>query len=251
MPKFFIKTDNIKENEEIHIIGNDVNHLKNVLRKKVDDKITVCNSDTSINYECIIIEIEENKIICKIVNEEESVSESKLNITIFQGLPKADKMELIIQKATELGVKSIVPVNTKRTIVKLKDKDKQNKVSRWQKIAEVAAKQSGRDIIPKIENIIDISNLEFNEYDKILVLYENEERVSIKDETEKIKNSNKENLDIGIIIGPEGGLDDTEIEKLKLKSNVSVVTLGKRILRTETVALVVSGILMYELGDLN
>ena len=251
MPKFFIKTDNIKENEEIHIIGNDVNHLKNVLRKKVDDKIKVCNSDTSINYECIIIEIEENKIICKIVNEEESVSESKLNITIFQGLPKADKMELIIQKATELGVKSIVPVNTKRTIVKLKDKDKQNKVSRWQKIAEVAAKQSGRDIIPKIENIIDISNLEFNEYDKILVLYENEERVSIKDEIEKIKNSNKENLDIGIIIGPEGGLDDTEIEKLKLKSNVSVVTLGKRILRTETVALVVSGILMYELGDLN
>ena len=251
MPKFFIKTDNIKENEEIHIIGNDVNHLKNVLRKKVDDKITVCNSDTSINYECIIIEIEENKIICKIVNEEESVSESKLNITIFQGLPKADKMELIIQKATELGVKSIVPVNTKRISVKLKDKDKQNKVSRWQKIAEVAAKQSGRDIIPKIENIIDISNLEFNEYDKILVLYENEERVSIKDEIEKIKNSNKENLDIGIIIGPEGGLDDTEIEKLKLKSNVSVVTLGKRILRTETVALVVSGILMYELGDLN
>ena len=82
MPKFFIKTDNIKENEEIHIIGNDVNHLKNVLRKKVDDKITVCNSDTSINYECIIIEIEENEIICKIVNEEESVSESKLNITI-------------------------------------------------------------------------------------------------------------------------------------------------------------------------
>ena len=99
MPKFFIKTDNIKENEEIHIIGNDVNHLKNVLRKKVDDKITVCNSDTSINYECIIIEIEENEIICKIVNEEESVSESKLNITIFQGLPKADKMELIIQKS--------------------------------------------------------------------------------------------------------------------------------------------------------
>ena len=251
MPKFFIKTDNIKENEEIHIIGNDVNHLKNVLRKKVDDKITVCNSDTSINYECIIIEIEENEIIFKIVNEEESVTESKLNITIFQGLPKADKMELIIQKATELGVKNIVPVNTKRTIVKLKDKDKQNKVSRWQKIAEVAAKQSGRDMIPKIENIIDISNLEFNEYDKILVLYENEERVSIKDEIEKIKNSNKENLEIGIIIGPEGGLDDTEIEKLKLKSNVSVVTLGKRILRTETVALVVSGILMYELGDLN
>lgn len=251
MPKFFIKTENIKENKEIHIIGNDVNHLKNVLRKKIDDKITICNSDTSTNYECIIIGIEENEIICQILNEETSISESKLNITIFQGLPKADKMELIIQKATELGVKYIVPVNTKRTIVKLKDKDKQNKIVRWQKIAEVAAKQSGRDIIPKIENIIDISNLEFEGYDEILVLYENEEKVSIKHEIEKLKKLNKEDLNIGIIIGPEGGLDSEEIEKLKLKSNVSVVTLGKRILRTETVSLVVSGILMYELGDLN
>ena len=251
MPKFFINTENIKNNEEIWVIGNDVNHLKNVLRKKVNDKIIICNSDTRENYECIIKDIEENKIICKILSKEKSVSESKLNITIFQGLPKADKMELIIQKCTELGVKYIVPVDTKRTIVKLKDKDKQTKVLRWQKIAEVAAKQSGRDIIPKIENIVDMSKLEFKEYDKILVLYENEERVSIKQEIEKLKKLNKENLNIGIVIGPEGGLDEDEIEKIKLKNNVSVVTLGKRILRTETVALVVSGILMYELGDLN
>lgn len=251
MPKFFINTENIKNNEEIWVIGNDVNHLKNVLRKKVNDKIIICNSDTRENYECIIKDIEENKIICKILSKEKSVSESKLNITIFQGLPKADKMELIIQKCTELGVKYIVPVDTKRTIVKLKDRDKQTKVLRWQKIAEVAAKQSGRDIIPKIENIVDMSKLEFKEYDKILVLYENEERVSIKQEIEQLKKLNKENLNIGIVIGPEGGLDEAEIEKIKLKNNVSVVTLGKRILRTETVALVVSGILMYELGDLN
>lgn len=251
MPKFFINTENIKNNEEIWVIGNDVNHLKNVLRKKVNDKIIICNSDTRENYECIIKDIEENKIICKILSKEKSVSESKLNITIFQGLPKADKMELIIQKCTELGVKYIVPVDTKRTIVKLKDRDKQTKVLRWQEIAEVAAKQSGRDIIPKIENIVDMSKLEFKEYDKILVLYENEERVSIKQEIEKLKKLNKENLNIGIVIGPEGGLDEAEIEKIKLKNNVSVVTLGKRILRTETVALVVSGILMYELGDLN
>lgn len=251
MPKFFINTENIKNNEEIWVIGNDVNHLKNVLRKKVNDKIIICNSDTRENYECIIKDIEENKIICKILSKEKSESESKLNITIFQGLPKADKMELIIQKCTELGVKYIVPVDTKRTIVKLKDKDKQTKVLRWQKIAEVAAKQSGRDIIPKIENIVDMSKLEFKEYDKILVLYENEERVSIKQEIEKLKKLDKENLNIGIVIGPEGGLDEAEIEKIKLENNVSVVTLGKRILRTETVALVVSGILMYELGDLN
>ena len=251
MPKFFIKTENLKENEEIWITGRDVNHIKNVLRKKIDDKINICNSDTQKNYECVIKNIEENKIVCKILYEVKSLAESNINITIFQRLPKADKMELIIQKATELGVKTIVPVITKRTVIKLKDKDKQNKVDRWQKIAEVAAKQSGRDIIPTIENIINITNIKFDEFDKIFVLYENEEKISIKDEIEQLKNDNKEELNIGIVIGPEGGFAENEIEQLRLNQNVSVVTLGKRILRTETVALVVSGILMYELGDLN
>ena len=251
MPKFFIKTENLKENEEIWITGSDVNHIKNVLRKKIEDKINICNSDTQKNYECAIKNIEENKIICKIINETKSISESSLNITIFQGLPKSDKMELIIQKSTELGVKTIVPVITKRTVIKLKDKDKQTKVERWLKTAEVAAKQSGRDIIPTIENIINIADIKFDEFNKIFVLYENEEKNSIKDEIEQLKKNNKEELNIGIIIGPEGGFADSEIEQLRLKPNVSVVTLGKRILRTETVALVVSGILMYELGDLN
>lgn len=251
MPKFFIKTENLKENEEIWITGSDVNHIKNVLRKKIDDKINICNSDTQKNYECVIKNIEENKIVCKILDEVKSLAESNLNITIFQGLPKSDKMELIIQKATELGVRTIVPVITKRTVIKLKDKDKQNKVDRWRKIAEVAAKQSGRDIIPTIENIINIADIKFDEFDKIFVLYENEEKISIKDEIEQLKNDNKEELNIGIVIGPEGGFAESEIEQLRLNQNVSVVTLGKRILRTETVALVVSGILMYELGDLN
>ena len=250
MPKFFVKTENLKENEEIWITGDNVNHIKNVLRKKVDDKLNICNSDTSTNYECVIRSIEENKIVCKILNELKSKSEADLNITIFQGLPKADKMELIIQKCTELGVKKIIPVITKRTVVKLKEKDKQNKLNRWQKIAEVA-KQSGRDIIPTIENIINIADIKFDEFDKIFVLYENEEKISIKDEIEQLKNDNKEELNIGIVIGPEGGFAESEIEQLRLNQNVSVVTLGKRILRTETVALVVSGILMYELGDLN
>lgn len=251
MPKFFIKTENLKENEEIWITGSDVNHIKNVLRKKIDDKINICNSDTQKNYECVIKNIEENKIVCKILDEVKSLAESNLNITIFQGLPKSDKMELIIQKVTELGVKTIVPVITKRTVIKLKDKDKQNKVDRWRKIAEVAAKQSGRDIIPTIENIINIADIKFDEFYKIFVLYENEEKISIKDEIEQLKNDNKEELNIGIVIGPEGGFAESEIEQLRLNQNVSVVTLGKRILRTETVALVVSGILMYELGDLN
>ena len=247
MPKFFIKTENLKENKEIWITGSDVNHIKNVLRKKIDDKINICNSDTQKNYECVIKNIEENKIVCKILDEVKSLAESNLNITIFQGLPKSDKMELIIQKATELGVKTIVPVITKRTVIKLKDKDKQNKVDRWRKIAEVAAKQSGRDIIPTIENIINIADIKFDEFDKIFVLYENEEKISIKDEIEQLKNDNKEELNIGIVIGPEGGFAESEIEQLRLNQNVSVVTLGKRILRTETAGVVMAGNIIYEL----
>lgn len=248
MPKFFIKSENLKENEEIWITGNDVNHIKNVLRKKQDDLLNVCNSDTSQNYEVKILKLFDDRIICKIISNKVSNSESELNLTIYQGLPKADKMELIIQKCTELGVKEIVPTIMKRSVVKLKEKDKENKINRWQKIAEVAAKQSGRDFIPKINNIINFNQIDYQKYDRVLVLYENEDKLSIKQVINELKN--EKILNLAIVIGPEGGFDEKEIQDLS-KPNISIVTLGKRILRTETVALVVSGILMYELGDLN
>ena len=248
MPKFFIKSENLKENEEIWITGNDVNHIKNVLRKKTDDLLNVCNSDTSQNYEVKILKLFDDKIICKIISNKISNSESELNLTIYQGLPKADKMELIIQKCTELGVKEIVPTIMKRSVVKLKEKDKENKVNRWQKIAEVAAKQSGRDFIPKINNIINFNQIDYQKYDRVLILYENENKLSIKKVINELKN--EKILNLAIVIGPEGGFDEKEIQDLN-QPNISIVTLGKRILRTETVALVVSGILMYELGDLN
>ena len=248
MPKFFIKSENLKENEEIWITGNDVNHIKNVLRKKTDDLLNVCNSDTSQNYEVKILKLFDDKIICKIISNKISNSESELNLTIYQGLPKADKMELIIQKCTELGVKEIVPIIMKRSVVKLKEKDKENKVNRWQKIAEVAAKQSGRDFIPKINNIINFNQIDYQKYDRVLVLYENENKLSIKQVINELKT--EKILNLAIVIGPEGGFDEKEIQDLS-QPNISIVTLGKRILRTETVALVVSGILMYELGDLN
>ena len=248
MPKFFIKSENLKENEEIWITGKDVNHIKNVLRKKQDDLLNVCNSDTSQNYEVKILKLFDDRIICKIISNKVSNSESELNLTIYQGLPKADKMELIIQKCTELGVKEIVPTIMKRSVVKLKEKDKENKINRWQKISEVAAKQSGRDFIPKINNIINFNQIDYQKYDRVLVLYENEDKLSIKQVINELKN--EKILNLAIVIGPEGGFDEKEIQDLS-KPNISIVTLGKRILRTETVALVVSGILMYELGDLN
>lgn len=215
---------------------------------KVGEHIDVCNVDVTQNYECEIEEINNENIICKIIKERENDSESKVKITIFQGLPKADKMELVIQKSVELGVYNIVPVAMKRCVVKLDSKDVRKKVERWQKISEVAAKQCGRDIIPKVSEVVKIDDIckMMDSYDKIIVAYENEKDNTLKNEIQKIRMLDKEEIKIGVLIGPEGGIDEKEIEVLK-SAGGNIVTLGKRILRTETVALNVLSILLYEL----
>ena len=170
----------------------------------------------------------------------------------MQGLAKADKMELIIQKSTELGVKEITPVNMERCVVKVNGKDEARKIERWQKIAEVAAKQSGRNIIPKVNNIIRLKDIEkiLIDYNCILVAYEKEENNTLKHELLNLKKEIKEknNLNIAILIGPEGGISENEIDYLK-QIGTKIITLGKRILRTETVALAVSSIILYELEN--
>lgn len=247
MPKFFVPTNQI-EKDKIVIQNDDVNHIKNVLRAKVDDKIDICDYNTSKNYVCKIEEIEDKVIRCKIIEEIDSNVESEVKVSIFQGIPKADKMELVIQKSVELGAYDITPIEMKRCVVKLKEKDKTKKIQRWQKISEVAAKQSGRDIIPNINNIININKLceSLEKYDLVLVAYENEKINTLKNELIKIKNNKK--VKIAIIIGPEGGIDKSEIEQLE-KYNAKIVTLGNRILRTETVALSMLSIIMYELDS--
>ena len=247
MPKFFVPTNQI-EKDKIVIQNDDVNHIKNVLRAKVDDKIDICDYNTSKNYVCKIEEIEDKVIRCKIIEEIDSNVESEVKVSIFQGIPKADKMELVIQKSVELGAYDITPIEMKRCVVKLKEKDKTKKIQRWQKISEVAAKQSGRDIIPRINNIININKLceSLEKYDLVLVAYENEKFNTLKNELIKIKNNKK--VKIAIIIGPEGGIDKAEIEQLE-KYNAKIVTLGNRILRTETVALSMLSIIMYELDS--
>ena len=248
MSKFFVKSNQIVNNK-INIIGEDVNHIKNVLRLKIDDDIKICNSDDSKNYICAIENITSNEITCSILKKINSEVEGNVELTIFQGLPKADKMELIIQKGTELGVNRFIPVNLKRCIVKLSGKDETKKIERWQKISEVAAKQCGRDIIPDVTSISNIKNIcnEINSYDLFLVAFEGEEENYIKNELIKLKAS-KQQYKIAVLIGPEGGLDIEEVNTLK-ENGAKIVSLGKRILRTETVALQVSSIIMYELEN--
>ena len=251
MPKFFVKEEQIRENQII-ILGQDVNHIKKVLRAKIGDELQICNSQNGENFLCEIDNLEEEKIICQIKEKIQEQVESNIELTIFQGLPKADKMEYIIQKSVELGVYDITPVEMKRCVVKLNEKDKSKKIERWQKISEVAAKQCGRDIIPQINNIINIKNIcnLIQEYDMVLVAYENEEKNTLKEQLENIKkqNNSKSKVKIGIIIGPEGGLEEKDVETLK-ENGAKVITLGRRILRTETVALNVLSIIMYELEN--
>lgn len=251
MPKFFVKEEQIQENQII-ILGQDVNHIKKVLRAKIGDELQICNSQNGKNFLCEIDNLEEEKIICQIKEKIQEQVESNIEVTIFQGLPKADKMEYIIQKSVELGVYDITPVEMKRCVVKLNEKDKSKKIERWQKISEVAAKQCGRDIIPQINNIINIKNIcnLIQKYDMVLVAYENEEKNTLKEQLENIKkqNNSKSKVKIGIIIGPEGGLEEKDVETLK-ENGAKVITLGRRILRTETVALNVLSIIMYELEN--
>ena len=248
MSKFFVKENQIKNNI-VKIIGQDVNHIRNVLRLNLEDQIKICNEDTSENYNCSIKQIEKDEIICEIKEKISSKVESNVEITIFQGLPKADKMELIIQKSTELGASRFVPVALNRCIVKLSGKDAQKKIERWQKISEVAAKQCGRDLIPKIENIENIEEAknQISDFDLFFVAYEQEKNVYLKQVLQEVDKS-KEKIRIAFLIGPEGGLEEKEIEQMK-NAGAKIISLGNRILRTETVALSVTSIIMYELEN--
>ncbi|MBO4292789.1 MAG: 16S rRNA (uracil(1498)-N(3))-methyltransferase [Clostridia bacterium] len=244
MPKFFVKNNQI-ENDTIQINGTDVNHIKNVLRLKENDQIEICDSESQQSYLCAIQQLQDNLIKCSIISKIEESKESNIKVTIFQGLPKSDKMELIIQKSVELGVYEITPVEMARCVVKLNEKDKSKKIERWNKISEVAAKQSQRDIIPQINNIMKISELAniIGQFDDIILAYEKEDNCTIKQELQRLKEQNANK--IGIVIGPEGGLEEKEVKLLE-ENGAKVVTLGKRILRTETVAFNVLSDIIYE-----
>lgn len=247
MPKFFVPENQI-EKEIITILGEDVNHIKNVLRLQREDEIIICSLSTSLNYLCKIQEIQDTKIICDIEKQVMKQSESNIHVDIFQGIPKFDKMESIIQKCTEIGVKEFTPVCMKRCVVKIEPKEEKKKLERWQKIAEVAAKQSGRDQIPIVHPVVKIKNI-FDllvKYDIVLVAYEQEKANTLKKQLQLLKIV--ENPKIAVVIGPEGGLEEQEIQQLR-QHHAKIVTLGNRILRTETAPIVMAANILYELEE--
>ena len=245
MSHFFITSDQIA-GEMLTITGDDVNHMKNVLRMRSGEAFTAAD-EKGIFYHCEVDVLDKQQVTAKILDKEQGGSELSSKIYLFQGLPKSDKMELIIQKAVELGAYEIIPVATKRAIVKLDAKKEASKLKRWQAIAEGAAKQSGRMLIPQISEVKTfVEALQMAKaLDVNVIPYECARGM---DGTREIFGSIKPGMSVGIFIGPEGGWEVSEVEKAK-ELEVKPVTLGKRILRTETAGLTTLSILMYLLEE--
>ncbi|HPC99830.1 MAG TPA: 16S rRNA (uracil(1498)-N(3))-methyltransferase [Acetivibrio sp.] len=245
MSRFFVNSTNIS-GDSIIISGEDVNHIKRVLRLGSGDNITVSDGK-GVDYRVEIVNLHESAIETRIIETVKNITEPPVEIILYQGLPKSDKMDYIIQKGVELGLKGIVPVITERTVVKLTDKkDEQKKCERWNRISMEAAKQSNRGIIPPVELPIDFKKAvnAAKDFDISLIPYEKERGNGLKDVILNRTDAKK----VSIFIGPEGGFTEKEIETA-VENGVYPVTLGPRILRTETAGIAVLSILMYELGD--
>ena len=247
MQQFFAEPSWIRENK-IYMQGADVNHIKNVLRMKPGEDVRV-NDGRGKTYLCCISSYEEQTAVLDILKELDSDTELPSRIILFQGLPKGDKMEWIVQKAVELGAYSIVPFAAKRSVVKLDEKKAAKKQARWQLIAKGAAEQSGRGIIPEVSTVRTFAEAlgMAGELDVVLIPYELEEGMK---ETARVLENIECGQSVGIFIGPEGGFEEEEVERAKA-AGAHAVTLGKRILRTETAGLTALSILMYHLESRN
>lgn len=241
MHRFFVAEENQRENG-IVVTGDDVNHIRNVLRMSLGEKLVV-SCGKGVDYECEIAEFRDTEILLTVCRETPAVTELPVAITLFQALPKKDKMEFVIQKAIELGAAQIVPVKTRRCVVKLDAKKEEKKLSRWQAIAEAAAKQSGRGKIPQILPVQTLSQAlgMAEEMDTVLIPYELCE--DMQSSVEVMKKAAGKNS-IGIFIGPEGGFERGEVEEAIAQGAIPI-SLGKRILRTETAGMATLSVLMF------
>ena len=244
MYRFYVSTDQLAE-KEVFISGGDVNHIKNVLRLEVGDWIVACDGNGT-DYVSRIQSICSDEVVASIEKVQPTGTELPVRITLFQGMPKKDKLELIIQKAVELGACEIVPVMTKRTVVKLSEEKKINKrLERWQSIAYAAAKQCDRGIIPTVHKPVSYEEAlaMADQLDYNVIPYELQTGM---EEARKIVDQACKQRSLGIFIGPEGGFEPEEVERAMTR-NIHPMTLGKRILRTETAGMALLSILMFQM----
>lgn len=254
MYHFFVEPFQVSENS-VRILGGDVNHMKNVLRMKPGEQFTVSDG-FGHEYLCQVSEYSEDSACGAILEKREVSAELSSSLTLFQCLPKGDKMELIIQKAVELGASSVVPVASRRCVVKLDAKKEESKRKRWQAIAESAAKQSGRAVIPRVEPVLRFSEAvkKAGALDVCLIPYECADELlegegkTAMEKTREILSGIHKGQSVGIFIGPEGGLEKQEVDEA-VGAGVHPVTLGRRILRTETAGLCILSVLMFQLED--
>lgn len=243
MYHFFVTQDQIGP-EIITITGSDVNHMKNVLRMKPGEEILISNG-VDKDYRCQVENLDSDAVTARILSVDEEGTELPGKIYLFQGLPKQEKMELIVQKAVELGVYQVIPVAMKRSVVKLDAKKEEAKIRRWNTIAESAAKQSKRIVIPEVTGVMSVKEaLAYAaDFDLKLLPYENARGMeATKEQVEAVQPG----MNIAVFIGPEGGFEETEVEAARA-AGFYPVSLGKRILRTETAGLTMLSILMYQL----
>ena len=244
MYRFYVSADQLAE-KEVFISGGDVNHIKNVLRHEVGDWIVACDGNGT-DYVSRIQSICSDEVVASIEKVQPTGTELPVRITLFQGMPKKDKLELIIQKAVELGACEIVPVMTKRTVVKLSEEKKINKrLERWQSIAYAAAKQCDRGIIPTVHKPVSYEEAlaMADQLDYNVIPYELQTGM---EEARKIVDQACKQRSLGIFIGPEGGFEPEEVERAMTR-NIHPMTLGKRILRTETAGMALLSILMFQM----
>ena len=245
MHRFFAEPGQIGE-KEIVITGADVNHIRNVLRMRADEEVLIADGQGA-EYRCKLTDLGENEVRAQILWKLDGNAELASAVTLFQGLPKSDKMDLIVQKCVELGVARIVPVSTKRAVVKLDAKKEQTRLKRWNTISESAAKQSGRGVIPEVSGVMSFEKAleDAKKLDVLLIPYERAEHMA---ETRRVMGEIRPGQSVGIFIGPEGGFEESEVEEA-VAAGARAITLGRRILRTETAGLAVMAMLGYLLEE--
>lgn len=255
MDRFFVEPEHLNlDDKTLYIDGEDVKHISKVLRYGQGDEIEVCDSNGH-EYICRIESVDKTRIDLSIVDEVDINRESRIRVSLYQGVPKSTKMDIILQKLTEAGVDEIVLVNTKRSVVNIKGDKADKKFDRWERIIYEAAKQCKRGMIPKLRGILSFKEAleDMGKNDINICPYEVEKSLGIKEalQTGQVKKilENKDEVRVGIFIGPEGGFAEEENEMVKA-AGIASVTMGPRIFRTETASIVATAITLYELGDI-